>query len=397
MAKFTHLHVHSEYSLLDGLIKIPDLVHKVKELGMKSVALTDHGVMYGIYDFWTYCRDEGIKPILGVEAYVALRTRFDKVPKVDDKRYHLVLLAKNKKGYNNLVKMMSTAHLEGFYYRPRIDKELIEKYGEGIIALSGCLSGIVNNHLYKGQDKEAVKWVKFLKKNFDEFYMEIQRNGIKESEKLIPQQIEFAKKHKIPLIASCDSHYLDKDDWYAQEVLWAISDGRKMDDDNRRKSWSEEFYVKSPEEIEELYKDIPEAVENSQKIVEKIEDFDIMFDRVQPKYKKVPKGKKTESYLRELTLKGAKIRYEKITKEIKERIEYELDLIHNKGYDDYFLVVYDYIKWAMDREIIVGPGRGSGAGSVVSYCLNITNIDPFQFGLYFERFLNPERMSPPDF
>ncbi len=239
MKKFTHLHIHSEYSLLDGLIKIPDLVSKVKDLGMDSVALTDHGVMYGIYDFWNACRDNNVKPILGVEAFVAVRTRFDKVPKVDDKRYHLVLLAKNIEGYKNLVKMVSISNLEGFYYRPRIDKELLEKYGKGLIGLSGCLSGVVNRHLHLKQYKDAKKWAKFLSKNLDKFYIEIQRNGIKESEALIDKQVEFAKEVKLPLVATCDSHYLDKDDWYAQEVLWAISDGKKMDDDTRRKSWSE--------------------------------------------------------------------------------------------------------------------------------------------------------------
>ncbi|MBN2015924.1 DNA polymerase III subunit alpha [Candidatus Dojkabacteria bacterium] len=397
MTDFTHLHIHSEYSLLDGLIRIPDLIAKTQELGMKSVALTDHGVMYGTYDFWDMCKEAGIKPILGVEAFVALRTRFDKVPKVDDKRYHLVLLAKNIEGYRNLVKLVTIANLEGFYYRPRIDKELIEKYGKGLIGLSACLSGVVNDHLYKNQEVEAKKWAEFLKKNLDEFYIELQRNGIKEAENLIPKQIKFAKELNLPLVASCDSHYLDKDDWYAQEVLWAISDGKKMDDDTRRKAWSEEFYVKSPDEMKKLFKDIPEAIDNTQRIVESIEDFNIMFERVQPKYQKLPKGQTAKEHLKELAFEGAHKRYGKVTKETKERLDYELDLIHTKGYDDYFLVVQDYVKWALDRGILVGPGRGSGAGSVVAYSLNITNIDPFHFELYFERFLNPERPSPPDF
>jgi len=397
MKKFTHLHVHSEYSLLDGLIKLPDLVNKVKGTGMESIALTDHGVMYGIYDFWKACKASEIKPILGVEAFVAARTRFDKVPKIDDKRYHLVLLAKNIEGYRNLVKMVSVSNLEGFYYRPRIDKELIHKYGKGLIGLSACLSGVVNNHLHNKKGKKAKEWAEFLRTNLDDFYIEIQRNGVKESEELVSKQIKFAKKLKLPIIATCDSHYLDKEDWYAQEVLWAISDGKKMDDDSRRKAWSEEFYVKTPDEIFKLYKDIPEAYENTQKVADQIEEFDILFDRIQPKYKKLPKGTNSQKFLRKMAFKGAEERYGKVTKKIKERIEYELEIIHNKGYDDYFLVVQDYIIWSINQGIVVGPGRGSGAGSVVAYSLRITNIDPFQFELYFERFLNPERPSPPDF
>ena len=397
MPNFTHLHVHSEYSLLDGLIKIQDLVNTVKEMGMSSVALTDHGMLYGIYDFWFACKEAGIKPILGVEAFVAFRSRFDKVPKIDDKRYHLVLLAKNLEGYKNLVKLVTYSNLEGFYYRPRIDKELLKKYSKGLIGTTGCLSGVVNNHILYKQEKEALKWVEFLRSNLDDFYIEIERNAIKESEKLIPKQIKFAKKYNIPIIATCDSHYLKKEDWYAQEVLWAISDGKKMDDDTRRKSWSEEFYIKSPEEMRKLYKDIPEALDNTQVISDKIEEYNILFDRVQPPYKNVKEGQNTKDILRKMAFEGIKNRYKKITKEIEERVNYELELIHNKGYDDYFLVVQDYVSWAINKGILVGPGRGSGAGSVVSYCLNITNIDPFKYELYFERFLNPERPSPPDF
>ncbi|MDD3647642.1 MAG: DNA polymerase III subunit alpha [Candidatus Dojkabacteria bacterium] len=397
MADFTHLHLHSEFSLLDGLIKIPDLVTKIKDLGMSSVALTDHGVMYGIYDFWMQCREQEIKPILGVEAYISYRTRFDKVPKVDDKRYHIVLLAKNLEGYKNIVKMVSDSHLEGFYYKPRIDKELLTQYGKGVIGLSACLGGIVNKQLLRGHDEEASEWADFLRNNLDEFYIEVQRNGIKEAENLVEKQVKFASKMQLPIVASCDGHYLDKEDWFAQEVLWAISDGKKIDDDTRRKSWSEEFYIKSSEEMKKLFSDIPEAIENTQKIVEKVEDFDIMFERVQPKFSKLPRGKSAKDALRELSIRGAKMRYGKLSKDITERINYELDLIHDKGYDDYFLVVQDYVNWALDNGILVGPGRGSGAGSVVSYSLKITNIDPFKYELYFERFLNPERPSPPDF
>jgi len=396
MANFTHLHLHSEYSLLDGLSKLSDLVPHVKELGMDSVALTDHGVMYGAFEFWNKCTEYDIKPIIGVEAYIAPRTRFDKVPKVDNYPYHIVLLAKNFDGYKNLIKLVSASHLEGFYYKPRIDKELISKYGKNIIATSACIGGVVNNQLLYKQEKEAQNWANFLAEHFDEFYIEIQRNGIKEAEQLIDKQIKLARDMKLPLVATCDAHYLKKEHGFMQEVLWAISDGKKLDDDTRRKASSYEFYVKSPEEMEELFKDIPEAIENTIKISEKIEKYTITFDRIQPEYQKKTSVKTAQKILRELAYEGAKKRYGKIDKKLEERIDYELKIIHDKGYDDYFLVVYDYINWARKQGIIVGPGRGSSAGSVVAYSLEITNLDPFKFELYFERFLNPERPSPPD-
>lgn len=396
MAKFTHIHLHSEYSLLDGLIRIPQLVQKVKELGMKSVALTDHGNMSGVYNFWSSCKELDIKPIIGCEVFIAARTRFDKVPKIDDKRTHLVLLAKNKEGYHNLVKLVSLSHIEGFYYRPRVDKELIQKYGKGLIGLSACLSGVVNRHLFIGQEKIAFDWVEFLKQNLDEFYIEIQRNGIKESEKLIPKQISFAKKHDIPLVATCDSHYLEKEDWKAQEVLWAISDGKTLDDDTRRRAWSEEFYVKSQEEITKLYKDIPEVIENTQKIDECIEDFDITYERVEPKLPEIPKGITPFEYLKKLTYKGLKEKYRKIPKQLDEQVKTEISIIKDKKYTKYFLVCWDLCKFARDEDIWMGPGRGSAPSSVVAYVLGITGVEPLRWDLPFERFLNPERDSPPD-
>lgn len=397
MANFTHLHMHSEYSLLDGLSKVSAIVERVAELGMDAAALTDHGVMYGVYEFWKAAKAAGIKPILGVEGYIAHRSRFEKVPKIDNKRYHVVLLAKNFKGYQNLLKIVSRSHIDGFYYKPRIDKELFEEYGEGIIGTSACLGGIVNRQLLNNQEKEATEWARFLNKHLDSFYIELQRNGIKLAEDLVPKQIKFARKLNLPLVCSCDAHYIHKKDWFAQEVLWAISDGRKMDDDNRRKAQSQEFYIKSADEVSELFKDVPEAVENTRKITEEIEEYEIVFDRIQPAYKKLKKNEEASDVLKKKTYEGAKVRYGKITEEIDERLKMELDLIDKKGYNDYFLVVHDYVIWAMERGILVGPGRGSGGGSVVAYCLNITNIDPFRFELYFERFLNPERPSPPDF
>lgn len=394
---FVHLHAHSEYSLLDGVAKIPAYIKKVKEFGMNSAALTDHGVMYGSFEFWQECNNQDIKPIIGCEIYVAERSRFDKTPGIDDKRYHLTLLAKNKKGYLNLLKIVSKAFVEGFYYKPRADVELLEKYGEGIIALSGCLGSNFNQYLLSGNKPKAVKWIKFLQKSFDEVYIELQRNGIKLSEDLIPKQIEIANELNLPYVATCDTHYIEQEDHKVQEIVWCISDGKKLDDPTRRQYASTEFYIKSPEELAEAFKDLPEAVENSQKIADSVEKYDILFERVQPKYDVKLSKEQTRKTLEKKVMDNAGKKYPELTKEIIERIEYELEIINNKGYNDYFLVVDDYVRWAKAQGILVGPGRGSGAGSVVSYILGITNLDPFEFDLIFERFLNPERPSPPDF
>ncbi len=394
---FAHLHLHTEYSLLDGLNKIKPLVAKVKELGMTSCAITDHGVMYGIYEFWSECKAAGIKPIIGCEIYLAERTRFDRVPQIDNARYHLTLIAKNQEGYRNLIKMCSLGHVEGFYYKPRVDKELLKKYGKGIIALSGCLSSPINRNLAQGNEPKAQEWLDFIKSCVDELYIEVQRNGVKDSEDLVPKQVALAKKNDLKVVATCDVHYLEKQDWKIQEIAWCIRDGMKLADTNRMRAWSQEFYVKGPEEMYELFKDMPEVVTNSQAIADSVEEYDITFVRVQPKYLKVPKGQTAKELLRELSLIGAKHRYGELTEELQKRLDYELEVIHDKGYDDYFLVVYDYIKWAEDNDIIVGPGRGSGAGSMVAYSLGITKLDPIRWNLLFERFLNPQRPSPPDF
>ncbi|MFQ5493402.1 MAG: DNA polymerase III subunit alpha [Candidatus Dojkabacteria bacterium] len=394
---FVHLHLHTEYSLLDGVAKIKPLIQKVKELGMNACAITDHGVMYGIYEFWNQCRKEGIKPIIGCEIYVAHRTRHDKTPGIDNKRYHLTLLAKNFEGYQNLMKIVSTAQTEGFYYKPRADRELLQKHGKGIIALSGCLGSNFNRALASGQRKKAVKWLQFLDKTFDHTYVELQRNGIKDSHDLIPKQIEIAKELKLPIVATCDSHYLEPEDHKIQEIVWCISDGKRLTDPDRRRYGSTEFYVKGPADMAEIFRDIPEAVENTQKIADLVEEYSIEFDRIQPRFDKTLDGKQTRALLKKKTLAGAKQRYGKLTKKIKDRIGYELEVIHNKGYDDYFLVVEDYCNWARKQDILIGPGRGSGAGSVASYSLGITDLDPFKWELIFERFLNPERPSPPDF
>lgn len=397
MNKFSHLHAHTEYSLLDGVAKVQEYVSKVKELGMTSAAITDHGVMYGTFEFWQTCKDNGIKPILGCEIYVAERSRFDKTPGIDDKRYHLTLLAKNKTGYHNLLKIVSKAFTEGFYYKPRADKELLEKYGKGIIALSGCLGSNFNQYLMANNQKKAENWIKFLKDSFDEVYIELQRNGIKESSELIPKQIEIAKKFKLDYVATCDTHYIDQEDHKVQEIAWCISDGKKLEDPTRRQYGSTEFFIKSPEMLSELFSDYPEAVTNTVKIADMVEEYDITYERVQPQYDKKLDHSAIKEKLKNLTYKLAPDRYKELTPEIKQRIDYELEVIDQKGYNDYFLVVEDYVKWAKSQNILVGPGRGSGAGSVVSYILGITNLDPYQFDLIFERFLNPERPSPPDF
>ena len=364
---------------------------------MNACAITDHGVMYGTYQFWAACKDAGIKPILGCEIYVAFRSRFDKTAGIDNRRYHLTLLAKNFEGYQNLMKIVSLAHKEGFYYKPRADKELLEKYGKGIIALSGCLGSNFNRYLAEDNRDKAKEWLRFMQKSFDHVYVELQRNGIKDSHDLLPTQVAIAEEMGLPLVATCDSHYLEPSDHKIQEIAWCISDGKRLTDPERRQYDSQEFYVKGPEEMNELFKDIPEALENTQKIADMVEEYSIEFDRIQPKFNEDLSVEKTKNVLLERSLEGAKKRYGKITKEIQERIDYELEVIHNKGYDDYFLVVEDYITWAREQDILVGPGRGSGAGSVVAYALGITNIDPFKWDLIFERFLNPERMSPPDF
>lgn len=394
---FIHLHLHSEYSLLDGVSKIYPLLTKISKMGMNSIALTDHGSLAGAYEFWSLCREFKIKPIIGCEVYVALRSRFDKEAQIDDKRTHLTLLAKNKKGYDNLLKLVSLANTEGFYYKPRIDKELIEQYSEGIICLTGCLSGRLSRLLLEDKDKEALEWLSFLKANFNDVYVELTRFDHIDVERAIPKLIEIAKKTDTLLVATCDSHYLDREDYIIQEIAWCISDGRKLNDPGRRQAPCNEFYVKNTEEMQELFKDIPEATKNTFKIAEMVEEYSIEYQRVQPHYDAKLKPDKIKSLLRRHVEEKIDSRYKVVDDKLRQRIDYELKVIDDKGYNDYFLVVEDYIAWAKNRGILVGPGRGSGAGSVVAYILGITDLDPIKWQLIFERFLNPERPSPPDF
>lgn len=454
---FTHLHVHTEYSLLDGVNRIPKLFEKVKTLGMDSVALTDHGVMYGAAEFWKLSKDFGVKPIIGCEIYVSPKNRQLRELVNGIKYYHLLLLAKDFEGYQNLLKIVSIGHLEGMYYKPRVDQETLEKYSKGLICTSACMAGPLSRHILRGEDDKAVEWLKFLKNNFkDNFYIELQRHGFdgnddlnqeergrlnrdiddggsgEESiddyvqQKFTNQKLrEFANEFKIPLVATTDAHYLDREDKDVQTVLFAIKDGRLLNDDKCRKGY-EGTYITTPDEMKIKFSDIPEALDNTMKINEQIEGYSIAFDRVQPKYWNLPKERNAREELKRQTFEGAIKRYENseyrkpidsnILKEdaikeiekgnyepvnkylgtfLSERLELELKIIHDKGYDDYFLVVSDLMKWSASQGILMGV-RGSVAGSVAAHCLEIVEVEPIKWELYFERFLNPERPSPPD-
>lgn len=396
---FVHLHIHSEYSLLDGANRIKDLPVRAKELGMNAIAITDHGVMFGAIDFYKACKANGVKPIIGCEVYVAPRGRKDKEPKIDEKYNHLILLAKNNEGYKNLAKLVSLGFIEGFYYKPRIDKEILEKYHEGIICLSACLAGEVNQAILNNNIEEAKKVALWFKNLFGEdYYLEVQNNGIKEQVLVNQKLVDLSRELNIPLVATNDAHYLKKEDAYNHEVLLCIQTGKKMTDEDRMRFDTDELYVKSPEEMIEYFKNIPEAIENTVKIAEKCNVEFEFGHTILPNYD-VPAQYSTHyDYLESLTQAGLAKRYgQNITKEIQERAQYELSVIKKMGYVDYFLIVWDYINYAKTHNIPVGPGRGSGAGSIVAYSIGITDIDPIKYNLIFERFLNPERISMPDF
>jgi len=393
MSKFVHLHTHSHYSLLDGLSKIAPLVERAKELGMDAVAITDHGNLYGSLEFYKQAKKEGIKPIIGVETYVAKGSRFSKDSKIDAVRYHLTLLVKNRIGYENLTELITKSYLEGFYYKPRIDKELLEKHSEGLICLSGCFAGEVGKLLRADRISEAETVAGYYHNIFgDDYYIEIQPH---DKEVLWPKLIELSKKIGVPLVATQDSHYLVTDDSPIHEVLLAIQTNNQVDDEDRLTFKEHNSSFRSPDEMIEIFQDLPDAIENTVKIAEKC-DFEFELGKVHlPEYP-LPNGEDSFEHLVKLVENGAIRRFGKITKEIKERIDYELSVIKKTGFADYFLIVQDFVNWAKAHGIVVGPGRGSAAGSIVSYSLNITDVDPLKYGLLFERFLNPERNELPD-
>ena len=395
---FTHLHVHTEYSLLDGSSKIKELAVRAKELGMDSMAITDHGAMSGVIDFYRAAREAGIKPILGCEVYVAPGSRFDRENvHGEDRYYHLVLLAENNEGYQNLMKIVSKGYVDGFYYKPRVDMEVLKTYHKGIIALSACLAGEVPRFLARGLYEEAKEAVLKYQEIFGRgnYFLELQDHGIPMQRQVNQGIIRLSRELDIPLAATNDCHYINAEDWEAHDILLCIQTGKKVADENRMRYEGGQYYVKSEEEMRELFSYIPEAIDNTAKIAERC-NVEIEFGVTKlPRYE-VPEGYDSWGYLNHLCSEGFKERYPEDDGTLKERLEYELGVIKSMGYVDYFLIVWDFINFARSHGIAVGPGRGSAAGSIVSYCLKITNIDPIRYQLLFERFLNPERVSMPD-
>ena len=399
MGDFVHLHVHSEYSLLDGANRIKELPLRAKEMGMDAIAITDHGVMYGAIEFYKACKEEGIKPIIGCEVYVAPRTRFDKEAGIDNKYNHLILLAKNNEGYKNLSKMVSIGFTEGFYYKPRIDLETLEKYHEGLICCSACLGGSLPQAILRNDMEEAQNIALWFKEVFGEdYYLEIQTNRLPNQALVNQKLVELSRKLDIPLVATNDAHYSRKEDSYNHEVLLCIQTGKKMTDMDRMKFETDDFYLKSTEEVKEFFPNLPEAIQNTVEIAKKCNVEFEFGHTILPNYE-VPKEYETHyDYFLKLCHDGIKNRYgENPSKEILDRLEYEISVIKKMGYVDYFLIVWDFIHYAKSNGIPVGPGRGSGAGSIVAYAIEITDIDPIKYNLLFERFLNPDRISMPDF
>lgn len=398
MMKFAHLHVHSEYSLLDGSSKIKELVARTKELGMESIAITDHGVMYGVIDFYREAKKQGIRPILGCEVYVAPNSRFDREISGDSGKYnHLVLLAENNTGYANLMKIVSKGFTEGFYYKPRIDYELLEQYSEGIIALSACLAGEVSMNIRRGFYEEAKEVALRLQSIFGEgnFFLELQDHGIAEQTTVNQGLLRLSGETNIPLVATNDVHYIYDTDATPHDILLCIQTQRKVQEENRMRYDGGQYYLKSPEEMAALFPYAKQALENTAKIAERC-NVTIEFGEYKLPVYDVPAPYTAFEYLKKICYEGLESRYENPSQELKERLDYELDTITGMGFVDYFLIVWDFIKYARDNGIMVGPGRGSAAGSIVAYCLGITNIDPIKYNLLFERFLNPERLTMPD-
>ena len=395
---FTHLHVHTEYSLLDGFSRVKTLVKRAKEKGMTAVAITDHGCMFGAIDFYKAAKAEGIKPIIGCEVYTAPRKLTDKDPNYDKHQGHLVLLAKDMTGYKNLIKIVSKSYVDGFYYKPRTDMDELKKHSQGLIALSACLAGDVPRAIMNGNYDKARKLAMEYRDIFGNgnYYLEIQDHGLPEQKQVNTEVVRLSRELNIPLVATNDVHYVDKDDAKIQDILMCLQMQKTIDDENRMKFPSDEFYLKSREEMEQLFPELEEALDNTNEIAERC-NVEFEFNKYHlPRYD-VPEGYTTNGYFRELCQKGLVERYgEDCPEEYKERLEYELNTIENMGYVEYFLIVWDFINFAKQNNIMVGPGRGSAAGSIVAYTLKITDIDPMKYSLLFERFLNPERVSMPD-
>lgn len=398
---FTHLHVHTEYSLLDGAARIGDLVARAKELGMTSLAITDHGVMFGVIDFYRECKKQGIRPVIGCEVYTAARTLFDKDAERDKRMGHLVLLAKNNQGYKNLMKIVSEGYRHGFYYKPRIDKNVLRQYHEGLIALSACLAGEIPHRLlngdYEGAKKEALEMLDIFGEG--NFYLELQDQGLEEEARILPDMKRLHAETGIPFVATNDSHYVRQEDAVAQDILMCIQMGTTVDEENRMRFSNDQFYLKSEDEMRKIFASIPEACDNTEKIAQQC-DVTFTFGELHLPDFQAPEGLTKPEYLRKLCEKGLIERYPEAEGEeladLQERLNYELSTIENMGYVEYFLIVWDFINYAKENHIMVGPGRGSAAGSIVAYTLRITDIDPIKYGLIFERFLNPERVSMPD-
>ncbi len=396
---FTHLHVHSEYSLLDGACRISPMLDKIKSMGQDCVAITDHGVMYGVIDFYKAAKSRGIKPIIGCEVYVAPRSRFDKVHGIDNERYHLVLLCKNNEGYKNLIKLVSEGWVNGFYTKPRVDKDILEKYHEGLIALSGCLAGEVAQALQRNDYDEAKRVAVWYSETFgsDNYYLEIQNHNLDEQMRINPDLIKLSDELNIPLVATNDAHYVDKQDSKMQQVLICIQTNHTIGEDTGLEFGTEEFYLKSEEEMLAAFPNCPQAVYNTAEIAERC-NVEFEFGNTKLPHFEVPEGYEHFEWFSLICKRGFKERYgENPPQEYIERLNYELEIINKMGYVDYYLIVHDFIKHAKDKGIPVGPGRGSGAASICAYCIGITGIDPMKYSLLFERFLNPERVSMPDF
>ena len=395
---FVHLHVHTQYSLLDGSNKIKEYVARVKELGMNAAAITDHGAMFGVIDFYKECQAQGIRPVIGCEVYVAVGSRLDKsVGQHDARYYHLVLLAENNTGYQNLMKLVSRGYTEGFYYKPRVDRELLAQYHEGLIALSACLAGEVQRLILENRYEDAKRAALEHQEIFGKgnYFLELQDHGMSEQTRVNEGLVELSKETGIELVATNDIHYTYADDAKPHDILICLQTNKHLSDENRMRYEGGQYYVKSPEEMKALFPYAPQAIENTQKIADRCEVSFTFGEKKIPHFD-VPEGEDAWSYLNRLCEEGLARRYDPVTDELKERLAFELETIRSMGFVDYFLIVWDFIRYAKDNGIAVGPGRGSAAGSMVSYCLGITDIDPMRYQLFFERFLNPERVTMPD-